>query len=223
MKVSRCVSGGSTASHGTGLVYWIWFYSLKGIYCQNLFLIDLSTKAMTMPETYKTEEGERYFITFSVVNWIDVFIRREYQDILVDNITHCQGRLGLELYTYCIMPSHVHMIASRTEGRLGDLLRSFKSHTSKKLKQAIQDHPNESRKHWIIGQLEWFGEHSKREQVYQFWQHGYHPFALYSNKLIKQKEDYIHNNPVKAGFVTEPEHWRLSSASPYSPIEIIDN
>jgi len=35
---------------------------------------------------------------------------------------------------------------------------------------------------------------------------------LWSIAVIKQKLDYIHNNPVEAGFVTQPEHWKYSSA-----------
>lgn len=47
-----------------------------------------------------------------------------------------------------------------------------------------------------------------------------HPFFLFSNKLIQQKVDYIHYNPVEAGFVNQPQKWRLSSANEQSPIKL---
>ena len=51
---------------------------------------------------------------------------------------------------------------------------------------------------------------------YQFWQHHNKPIELWSPEVIEQKADYIHNNPVVAGFVAEPWHWQYSSAIDYS-------
>ena len=54
---------------------------------------------------------------------------------------------------------------------------------------------------------------------YQFWRHDNHPIELWSNKVIQQKIDYIHNNPVKAGIVFRPEDYKYSSACDYAGIE----
>jgi len=174
-----------------------------------------------MSEKYKTIEGGLYFVTFSIVGWIDLFIRRIYQDILVENITFCQEFKGLELYCYCIMPSHVHWIASRKHGKIGDLLRDFKSYTAKELIKAIRINKVESRKEWIIEQFQRFGTLSPQKQIYQVWKHDNHPFWLESARMIDQKTNYIHNNPVEAGFVNDPYEWRLSSANPCSPISVL--
>ncbi len=82
-----------------------------------------------MSEVYKTFPGGLYFVTFTTIGWIDIFTRRLYQDILTDSIIYCQKNKGLQLYCYCIMPSHVHIIASREEGTLNDLMRDMKSFT----------------------------------------------------------------------------------------------
>ena len=58
-------------------------------------------------------------------------------------------------------------------------------------------------------------------QEKQFWQHDNHAFELYSNRIIDQKVDYIHRNPVEAGFVDEPHLWRLSIANENSPIKVL--
>ena len=50
----------------------------------------------------------------------------------------------------------------------------------------------------------------------QFWQHHNKPIELWNPKVINQKLDYIHNNPVEAGFVSEPWYWKYSSAIDYS-------
>jgi REP element-mobilizing transposase RayT len=166
-----------------------------------------------MSEKYKTTEGGLYFITFSIVGWIDLFIRREYQEILVDSMIFCQDQKGLQLFCYCIMSSHVHWIASRKQGNISDVLRDYKSFTAKKLINELAFNPKESRKEWILKQFKECGRNSHQDQNYQVWNHNNHPFWLESSWMIEQKYNYIHNNPVKAGFVNEPHEWRLSSAS----------
>ena len=83
---------------------------------------------------------------------------------------------------------------------------------------AIHDNIQESRKELFFHQFEYFGQKKKQGHL-QFWKHDNHPFYLYSNTMIAQKPDYIHMNPVVAGFVNNPEDWRLSSANRDSPIK----
>jgi REP-associated tyrosine transposase len=71
----------------------------------------------------------------------------------------------------------------------------------------------------MFRQFEFYGSISPQKQDFQFWKHDNHPFFLYSNKMIQQKVDYIHFNPVEAGFVNLPQEWRMSSANVNSPIK----
>ncbi|WP_254659578.1 hypothetical protein [Mucilaginibacter sp. PPCGB 2223] len=57
---------------------------------------------------------------------------------------------------------------------------------------------------------------SSNVKQYQFWQHDNRPIELWSAKVIEQKADYLHNNPVEAGFVNEAHHWKYSSAIDYA-------
>ena len=86
-----------------------------------------------MTEKYKTHSDGLYFVSFSVVDWIDVFTRREYQEILVESISFCQLHKKLQIYCYCLMPSHVHFISYSENGELSNMLRDFKSFTAKKI------------------------------------------------------------------------------------------
>ena len=88
--------------------------------------------------------------------------------------------------------------------------------------KAIELNPRESRKEWLRKEFAYFGRTSPQIQYRQFWQHDNHPFELYSNNMIDQKVEYIHNNPVEAGFTDNQEGWRLSSANPESPIKVLD-
>jgi putative transposase len=170
-----------------------------------------------MSEFLKMEEGKCYFITFTVVDWLDVFARLEYSDILVNSIQYCQKYKGLEVYAYCIMPSHVHMIASTTY-KLGEILRDLKKYTSKSIVKAIENNPRESKRELYLASFKKAALMSKRHTHYCFWRETNHPEELYSDKFYRQKEMYIHMNPVEEGLVSKPENYRLSSASEDSPI-----
>lgn len=100
---------------------------------------------------YKIRDQQAiHFITFAVVEWVDVFTRKAYRDILIDSLRHCQEQKGLVLYAWCIMSNHVHLLASAKENNLSDLLRDFKKFTSKQILAAIQSNETESRKDWML-------------------------------------------------------------------------
>ena len=54
---------------------------------------------------------------------------------------------------------------------------------------------------------------------YQFWLQDNKPIEVWSNNVIDQKLDYIHNNPAEAGFVEHPEDYLYSSARNYAEIK----
>jgi len=152
-------------------------------------------------------------VSFATVNWIDVFTRQVYYKVLEESINYCRAeKKGMEIYCYCFMPSHVHFIFRSSKEEPSELLRAFKKHTSKKVIEAIENNPQESRKEWLLWMFERAGTKKGNISKYQFWQHHNKPIELWSEKVIKQKIDYIHNNPVETGFVTNPIDWKYSSA-----------
>jgi putative transposase len=148
----------------------------------------------------------------ATVYWIDVFTRASYFKILADSITYCRAEKGMELFAYCIMPSHVHFIFRSANEEPAELLRDFKRHTAKKVLEAIENNPQESRREWLLWMFKRAGKKNATTSNHQFWQHHNKPIELWSPKVIKQKLDYIHNNPVVSGFVTNPVDWKYSSA-----------
>jgi REP element-mobilizing transposase RayT len=112
-----------------------------------------------MSSKYKfRDQDDLYFVTFSVVNWIDLFIRNEYKEIMLESWTHCQENKGLEIYAWCIMTSHIHMVIGTHGSKLEEIMRDMKKYTSITLKKAIQTHPGESRREWLL----WMMEQHKR-------------------------------------------------------------
>jgi len=132
----------------------------------------------------------------------------------------------MEVFAYCFMPSHVHFVFRSDNEDPSGLLRDFKGFTARKLIKKIEENPQESRKEWLLWMMERAGSKKHNVQKRQFWQQHNKPIELWSNKVIKQKIDYIHNNPVEAGFVIEPMHWKYSSARNYmddETVQKIDN
>ncbi|MEM9830295.1 MAG: transposase [Bacteroidota bacterium] len=170
-----------------------------------------------MSRKYKfyNEEG-LYFVSFATVYWIDVFIRDEYFQTIVSSLDYCRKHKGLEIYCWCIMPSHIHLVFRASEGNPSTLLGKFKEFTSKQIMNQIKKNAKESRKDWLLWMFERAGAKSSNVKHHQFWRHDNKPIELWSAKVIDQKVNYIHMNPVAAGFVSEPAHWKYSSALDYS-------
>ncbi len=151
-----------------------------------------------------------YFISFAVKDWVDVFTRNEYKDILVDSLNFSQNHKGLELFAWCIMTNHVHLIVRAEEGcLLQNILRDFKGFTSREILKAISNNPQESRKEWLL-------EKFRDIEGNCFWATENHPIELWSNEVINQKLNYLHNNPVEEGLVFRVEDYVYSSAVDYS-------
>jgi putative transposase len=162
---------------------------------------------------------EVHFLTFAVVEWVDVFTRKEYRDILLDSIKYCQKEKGLLLHAWCVMSNHVHLIASATNENLSDILRDSKKYTSKNIIKAIEANNKESRREWMLKIFKEQGSLNSRNKEYQFWRQDNCPIELYSPKFTVQKLRYIHENPVRAGIVERPEHYLYSSAKDYKYME----
>jgi REP element-mobilizing transposase RayT len=171
-----------------------------------------------MSRKFKFRDQEAvHFVTFTVIQWLDVFVRPQYRDIFLDSIRYCQKNKGLEVYAYCIMSSHVHMIIGRHgEQQLEHIIRDIKKYTSVKLIEAIQNNPQESRKELLMWLFERAGTRNPHNTRYQFWQQHSHPIEINTNEKLDQRLHYLHNNPVEAGVVRYPEDYLYSSASNYA-------
>lgn len=175
---------------------------------------------MSLDDGYKIRNKEGvHFITFAVVGWVDVFTRREYRDIVVDSLKYCELNKGLVLHCWCLMSNHIHLVLSTRDNNPSDIIRDFKKHTSKQILKAIAEHPQESRKEWMLQIFEKAGLENSLNKHYQFWQQDNQPKELFSKHFTKQKLDYIHNNPVVAGIVSNAEDYLYSSARNYCNID----
>ncbi len=168
-----------------------------------------------------------YFITCTVVGWVDLFTRPTYKDILINSLKYCIDNKGLIVHAYVIMTNHVHLIVStKEEVLLPNVMRDFKTHTSKKLLEEIKA-INESRRQWLLSKFAFEAKRQVRGKNYRVWQDGFHPIELLNGEMVVQKLEYIHNNPVAERIVDETVDYVYSSARQYAgevgelPIEFI--
>ena len=170
-----------------------------------------------MSTKYKFKDSEAcYFVTYAVVDWADVFTRNVYREILLDSWKYCQQHKGLNIHAYVIMTNHAHMIMSKSgETALESIMRDMKKFTSVKLLEAIQSNNKESRREWLLELFRKAGKENSNNTINQFWQQDNHPIQCSTPEILKQKMNYVHENPVRAGLVEKPEDWHWSSAVDY--------
>jgi REP element-mobilizing transposase RayT len=169
-----------------------------------------------MSRKYKFRDQDKlYFVTYALVHWIDLFIRNEYRTILLDSWKYCMANMGMDLFGWCIMTSHVHMIIGSHDKKLEKIMQAMKKHTSEQLKKEIKNNPRESCREWMIEMMTNAGKRNSNNIEFQLWQQDNHPIELSNGHIAHQKLDYIHNNPVEAGFVECPEDYLYSSARDY--------
>ncbi len=165
------------------------------------------------------DKTDLYFVTYTVINWMDVFTSDIYRNVLLDSWNYCIKNKGLKIHAWCIMTNHVHMIISSDGEELSNIMRDMKSFTSTTLKRIIADNPQESKKIRMLKMMKDAGTKNSNNNGFQFWKQHNHPILLDTNYILDQKLDYIHNNPVKKGFVDEPENYLYSSARDYIGIK----
>ncbi len=156
----------------------------------------------------------KHFVTLSVVYWIDIFSRQLYRDIVIDSFKYCQENMGLTINGYVIMSNHIHAILQSQNGKLSQTITSFKKFTGAKFIQSIFDCP-ESRRVWLLNQFAHASIVHNRNSSHQIWVNGNRPMSLTTGTFFWQKLNYIHNNPVRAGIVDNPEDYIYSSARNY--------
>jgi putative transposase len=169
-----------------------------------------------MSRVQSMNDHEVYFVTLTVVEWADVFTRPSHVNILLEAFRYCQSEKGLVIFGYVIMSNHLHAIlmSRHATNTLSDIIRDFKKFTSKRIIEQIKIQP-ESRRDWLLYLFERAGKYNPNNTQYQFWQQDNHPVVITSEKFARQKLDYIHLNPVRAGFVRNAADWQYSSAAAY--------
>jgi len=169
-----------------------------------------------MPDAYQIHKQDAaYFLTLTITGWADALLRVEHKNLICESFNYCIEKKGLEIFAYVIMTSHIHLIARAQHGKLSSIIRDFKKFTSSELLKSMKS-GNESRKEWLVDLFAKQNGRQTKKSTNQVWQYNNHAVEVYSPGFTFTKVNYIHNNPVEAGFVIRPEHYLYSSAQDYS-------
>ncbi len=168
-------------------------------------------------DSYKIiDQQEVYFLTLTVIDWVDVFVRKEYKIILTDSLNYCISNKGLEVFAWVVMSNHIHLIVKAKEGYLlSNILRDFKKFTSKKIVEAIIA-IGESRRDWLLDKFSFTARKTGRAKNYKLWTDSNHAICLEKKEWLEQRLNYIHQNPVRQMIVEHPEEYIFSSAVDYA-------
>ena len=156
------------------------------------------------------ESQTPYFLTGTIVAWLPVFAYPRFVEIVFDSWRFLRQQRKIDIYGFVVMENHLHWIAAGE--RLPEQAMYFKSYTARRIIDDLHLAGFET----LLAELNYFKLRHKGKQRFQLWQEGNHPVEIQNEEMFRQKLDYIHQNPVRRGYVADPVHWRYSSASNYA-------
>jgi len=159
------------------------------------------------------EPSQPHFVTCTILHWIPIFTNQESVSIVINSLKYLQKSDNLKIYAYVILENHLHLVVQSND--LAKTMAKFKRYTAIEIIKLIK-RKNIST---ILEQLAFYKKAHKKDREYQLWQEGIQPKQIISHKMMKEKIEYIHNNPVKRGYIDNPIHWRYSSARDYEGIK----
>lgn len=155
------------------------------------------------------EPTHPHFVTCTILHWLPIFTRKERVQIIIDSLTFLQEKDNLKLYAYVILENHLHMVLQSND--LAKTMESFKKYTANQILKLLKEENVKT----LLEQLKVYKKAHKTDKEYQIWEEGYQPKLMQTDTIMVSKIKYIHENPVKRGYVDNAKHWRYSSARDY--------
>jgi REP element-mobilizing transposase RayT len=137
------------------------------------------------------DQAATHFLTFCIMGWIDIFTRQRYRDLIIESFRFCRKNKQLDIGAFVIMSNHIHVIWTANNGNLSDVVRDFKTFTSKAITKSIEDEP-ESRRKWLLHMFQFYANRTNANDFFKVWTSNNHPEEIYSNGFLQTKLNYIH-------------------------------
>lgn len=180
---------------------------------------------MSYKDNFTIEQHACYYLTFNVVEWIDIFTRPVFKQIIVESLNYFIEKKGLIVYGWCLMTNHLHLIAQSKEGtNLTLISNEFKKFTTKIILQDI-DAESEVRRNWIMKKFKEAGGSFRLIDKFQVWQTQIHSvyIDLENTDMINEQLQFMHDKPIRDRIVTSAEDYLYSSARDYMGIKGLVN
>ncbi|MFK5976953.1 MAG: transposase [Sulfurovum sp.] len=159
------------------------------------------------------EPTHPHFVTCTVLHWLPIFTNQTSVQIIIDCLKFLQNKDNLKIYAFVILENHLHMVIQSDD--LPKTMESFKKYTANEILKLLKEKNIQT----LLEQFKFYKKAHKKDKEYQIWQEGYQPKLIQNSAIMKNKIEYIHNNPIKRGFVDEPWHWKYSSARDYEGMQ----
>jgi putative transposase len=166
-----------------------------------------------------------YFLTLNVVDKIDVFVRPAYKQVIADALNHFIAAHEVVVYAWCLMSSHLHLMVKAKAGTGPAYFeRDFKKYTTPELLKAIEMEID-FRREWMMQRFESFCQSLRRIEKFNCWQNCSSPLHIdpSDSRLLLERIDHIHENPVRERIVELPEAYLFSSARDYAGVKGLVN
>ena len=161
-----------------------------------------------------------YYFTLNVVEWVDIFTRPVFKQIVVESLNYFIARKGLVVYGWCLMTNHLHLIARASDAQnLTGILNEFKKFTARLILQDI-DAESEVRRHWIMKKFREAAGTFRLKDKFHVWQDANHPVLVDMTDpgALYEELEVIHEKPVRDRIVTAADEYVHSSARDYTGV-----
>lgn len=156
--------------------------------------------------------GNLFFVTSSVVGFVKIFKLKSLCNIMIDNLNYYQNRGDFTIIAYVVMLDHFHLVIKINKGlTVSQCIGNFKRVTSGRITSELERTGNDR----LLSSLR-KGAMMEPTKDSKVWEYRFDSFVITNENTLRQKIEYIHNNPVKAGLVSGPTEWRYSSARNYT-------
>ena len=148
-----------------------------------------------------------YFTTATILNWHKLLVEDIFKDTIIDSFRYCVQNKRANIWAFVIMENHIHLVWHiLPPHELINVRQGMLKYTSQKMIALLIDSGNlETLDHFRV---------NRKDRTFQIWERNPLSVGIYSEKVLKQKIDYIHNNLLKKG--KEDVYYKYSSASYYA-------
>jgi putative transposase len=161
------------------------------------------------------KHGEVFFVTSTVVGFIEIFKIDSLCEIMIEKLRFYQDRGDFILLAYVIMPDHFHLVINtKNDKTISECVGNLKRITSREITAALRKLNN-----WdFLAKLDRAAALEATHDS-RIWKHRFDSLVILNEDTLRQKIEYIHNNPVRAGLATKPSDWFYSSARNYEGMD----
>ena len=144
------------------------------------------------------------FFTATILQWKHLLKKDKYKDIILSSLEFLAEQNRVHVYGFVIMPNHLHLLwRIGKEYKREDVQRDFLKYTAQRIKADLKRHHPQL--------LEKFRVNAK-DRAYQIWERNSLSIQIYSEKVMIQKLNYIHLNPVRSGLCKDSLAYKYSSS-----------